>query len=614
MGDIIQLLPESVANQIAAGEVVQRPASAVKELLENAVDAGATEIRLIIREAGKALIQVIDNGCGMSERDARLCFERHATSKIRTTNDLLAIRTFGFRGEALASIASVAQVDLKSRRMDDELGSAIQIEGTQLISNQAVNCPPGTSVSVKNLFFNVPARRNFLKSNTQEFKYIMDELYRVALAQPDIQFFVYNQDKLLHQLPSGSLKQRIVSLFGAAYNQRLLPVEQTSTLVNITGYIGKPEAARKTRGEQYLFVNGRYIKSSYLNHAVDQAYQNLIPNDAYPTYFLYLELDPRIIDVNIHPTKTEVNFQDARSIYAILTVSVKQSIGKFTLTPTLDFDQEPSMNLPPLPPDHPIKPPTIKIDPEYNPFEKKQLSQLEFSYRKPSGDSSWEKLYDPLRNFHPVDENPAVFSQTDALAAEYTAEQASLGKVHQIEPGYLITGTSQGIVVIDQRHAHERILYEQFLINRDDKAASSQKLLLPQMIQLSPGDAEFLKELQSLLEQSGFEISEFGLNEFVVQATPPGIEPSQLQGLIESFIERYKSETDGFKTQGDRELAKALASKLAIKADDLLQPKEAEALVNQLFNCETPDFSPDGKPTMVLLGYPELAKKFKRST
>ncbi|MEI6899492.1 MAG: DNA mismatch repair endonuclease MutL, partial [Bacteroidota bacterium] len=400
MSDLIRLLPDAVANQIAAGEVVQRPASAVKELLENAIDAGASQIKLVIRDAGKTLIQVIDNGCGMSERDARMCFEPHATSKIQTANDLLTIRTLGFRGEALASIASIAQVELKTKRIEDEIGTSIQIEGTELKAQFPVTCPNGTTLSVKNLFFNVPARRNFLKSNTLELKYIIDEFCRVALVNQDKGFTLINNDKLLHQLPPSNLKQRIVALFGNQFNQKLIPVEQHSNIVSVTGFIGKPEFARKNRGEQFFFANNRFIRNPYLHHAVEQAFQELIPKDSYPTYYLYLELDPSMIDVNIHPTKTEINFQDSRSVYAILHSAVRQAIGKFNLTPTFDFESDKTFDLPPPPKDRVINQPSITVNPDYNPFEKKTRPQFEIPLRAPGnqGQVQLDRLYDPLKS------------------------------------------------------------------------------------------------------------------------------------------------------------------------------------------------------------------------
>ena len=595
MGDIIRLLPESVANQIAAGEVVQRPASAAKELLENAVDAGATEIKLLIKDAGKTMIQVIDNGCGMSERDVRMCFERHATSKIKVANDLLAIRTLGFRGEALASIASIAQVELKSKRIEDEVGTSVQVNGSEFISQAPVSSSDGTTVTVKNLFFNVPARRNFLKSNTLELKYIMEEFNRVALVHPDISFWMYNQDKILHQLNASNLKQRLVALLGNTYNNRLIPIHQETQLVNISGYIGKPEYAKKTRGEQYFFANGRFIKNPYLNHAVDNAFRELIPKEAFPTYFIYLEVDPQSIDVNIHPTKTEINFQDAKSLYAILSSTIKQSIGHYNLAPTLDFETERSLEVQPLPDGHPIKPPSITIDPEYNPFEKQRKPQMEINYRTTKGQpgEDWKKLYEPLLDIQPDKVTPQVI---------------------QINQSYLVSHIENGIIVIDQQLAHERILYEEFINKNENQVSGAQKLLLPQTVQVTPDDAEVLQSITPILEQAGFEISDFGQNSFVVHAAPDRIEPSEIQSLIESILEAYKTETDGFKQHGERELAKTMALRMGIKHGQQLKSEEAEAIVQQLLKCTAPDISPEGKPTMVLLSYEELAKKFKQTT
>ncbi|NQV02001.1 MAG: DNA mismatch repair endonuclease MutL [Bacteroidia bacterium] len=585
MKDIIRLLPESVANQIAAGEVVQRPASAVKELLENAVDAGATEIKLIIKDAGRTLIQVVDNGCGMSERDARMCFERHATSKIKSTNDLLAIRTLGFRGEALASIASIAQVELKSKRTEEEIGTSIQVYGSEFISQTAVSCSDGTSVIIKNLFYNVPARRNFLKSNTLELKYIMEEFNRVALVHPDISFHMYNQDKILIQLSPSNLKQRLLALLGSHNNHKLIPIRQETPMVNLSGFIGKPEFAKKKRGEQYFFANGRFIKNPYLNHAVENAFQELIPKDSYPTYFIYLEVDPPTIDVNIHPTKTEINFQDAKSIYAILNAAIKQSIGKYNLTPALDFETEKSMDLPPLPDDHPIRPPSITINPDYNPFEKQTKPQLEFNYKTSAG------------------ERGAQWQKPDETAIP----------ILQIENRYIVTHLRNGIVVIDQQAAHERILYEEFLLHEKKRDSGAQKLLLPQTVQVSHDDAEMVRNISDLLLQAGFEISGFGKNTFVVHTAPVGVESSEIQPLIEVILESYKSETDGFRNKEEHKLARTMACRLAIKHGKQLNQQEVSSLIQQLMSCATPDLTPDGKPTMILLSFEDLVKKFKHT-
>ncbi|MFZ4523578.1 MAG: DNA mismatch repair endonuclease MutL [Bacteroidales bacterium] len=615
MTDIIRLLPDSVANQIAAGEVVQRPASAVKELLENTIDAGATDIKLIIRESGKMLIQVTDNGCGMSERDARMCFERHATSKIQKADDLLAIRTLGFRGEALASIASIAQVELKTKRHEDEVGTSLLIEGTEFKSQSPVSCQNGTTISVKNLFFNVPARRNFLKSNTLELKYIIEEFFRVALVNPDLAFTFFNQDKTLFQLPSSNLKQRIVNLYGSSYAQRLIPVEQQTALVNISGYIGKPEFAKKTRGEQYFFANGRFIKSSYLHHAVDSAFKELIPDDSIPSYFIFMEVDPQTIDVNIHPTKTEINFLDIKSIYAILHAAVKQSIGKFSLSPSLDFETEQSMNFPPIPENHPIRQPEIKVNPDYNPFEKKIQPQTSFTFpQKPQPSiQGWRELYEiqPGREEKmdfPVSDNLKIGDPTTSQPNEI---RVTRNRGTQVEDSFIITHTKSGIVIIDQQHAHERILYEKFMEENQADGSHGQHQLIPQTITLSPDDAAFFKEWQSHFRKLGFDISEFGNGSFVVHAIPVNLESKDIRMFIESVLESLKSPGLGNKSDQAQQLAKALAKKSSIRRGRKLHQEEMDSLIETLFACNVPGVSPDGKPTMVVLSYDELHTKFK---
>ncbi len=596
MSDLIHLLPDAVANQIAAGEVVQRPASAVKELLENAVDAGSTHIKLIIKDAGKSLIQVIDNGCGLSERDARMCFERHATSKIQTANDLMAIHTLGFRGEALASIASIAQVELRSKRTDDEVGTSIIIEGSEFKSQSPVSSNEGTSISVKNLFFNVPARRNFLKSNTLELKYIIEEFLRVALVNPEIAFTLYNQDRILHQVPASNLKQRLVALLGNAYNQRLIPVNQESGIVNIHGFIGKPEFAKKTRGEQYFFTNGRFIKNPYLHHAIENAFQQLIPKDSFPTYFIYLTVDPKTIDVNIHPTKTEINFQDIRSIYAILHSSVRQSIGKFNLTPSLDFETEPSMDIPPLPKDAEVRQPTITVDPDYNPFEKKVRPQFEIPLppRGKGNEEQWKPLYDPLKDIHFKD---------DSIKNHI--------RPFQVENRYIISTTQSSIIILDPQKARERIFYERLLSSFENNKASMQHQLHPQTILLSPEDFEMTMEMTDVFAKAGFGIREFGKNTILVEAIPADCTEENISDLFESILEGLKSGTDDGKTKLHVRIAKSLAKSMAIFRKSKLETEEMEGLIEQLFACKIPDLTPDGNPTMIVINFEELNKKFK---
>ena len=621
MSDIIRLLPDSVANQIAAGEVVQRPSSAVKELLENTIDAGATDIKLIVRESGKLLIQVTDNGCGMSEHDARMCFERHATSKIRSADDLLSIRTLGFRGEALASIASIAQVEMKTKRTEDEVGTCILIEGTELKDQFPVNCQNGTSVSVKNLFFNVPARRNFLKSNTLELKYIIEEFFRIALVHPDIAFTFYNQDKILFQLSSGNLKQRIISLFGSSYGQRLIPVEQTTALVNISGFIGKPEFAKKTRGEQYFFTNGRFMKSAYLHHAIEGAFRELIPDDSVPSYFIYMEVDPQTIDVNIHPTKTEINFQDIKSIYAILHSAVKQSIGKFNLSPTLDFDVEQSMNYMPLPENQPVIQPTITVNPDYNPFEKRTEPQTKFTFpSKPSPSiSGWQDLYSisPRAQGFPgfpergTEAGPGAISHAGLWDATQDEAPAEKKKCFQSRDSFIVTHTQSGIIVIDQQFAHERILYERFLGREPGEQHSGQHQLIPQTITLSPGNAQCLLEWMERFNEMGFEINDLGKGTFVVHAVPVSTGASATGEFIESVLECLKTPGNENNLSQKQVIAKALALKLSVKRGKKLHQEEMDALIEGIFACNVPELSPEGKPTMVVFPFDELRRKLK---
>ena len=459
MPDIIRLLPDIVANQIAAGEVIQRPASVIKELLENSVDSGATDIKIIIKDAGKTLIQIIDNGCGMSVTDARLSFEKHATSKIRQVDDLYSIRTMGFRGEALASIAAIAQVELKTKRTGDELGTLIEIEGSEVKNQTPVSCVEGTSISVKNLFFNVPARRIFLKSNNAENNHIIEAFQRIALAYPQIDFSMYINDKIVFQLSKSSLKQRIVSIYGNQFNERLLIVEQETNQVNISGFIGKPEFAKKTRGEQFFFVNNRFIKHPYLHHSVENAFNQLLPSGSFPTYFIFLNVDPQTIDINIHPTKTEVNFQDSKLIYAILQSAVKQSLGKFSITPSIDFEIEQSFKTPTYLEKFPIKQPTITIDPNYNPFETKHspptpaLSSSELSNKK-----NWEQLYKYFDNKQIDNESikTDIYSHTKNIQADFENDIFKIENrsFFQLQNRYILCNIKSGLLIIDQQRAH----------------------------------------------------------------------------------------------------------------------------------------------------------------
>ncbi|NBG65436.1 DNA mismatch repair endonuclease MutL [Acidiluteibacter ferrifornacis] len=620
MSDIIQLLPDSVANQIAAGEVVQRPASAVKELLENAIDAGATDLCLIIKNAGKTLIQVIDNGKGMSPTDARMAFERHATSKIKSASDLFALRTMGFRGEALASIAAISQVELKTKQADQDLGTCIVIEGSVVDSQEACSTQSGTNLSVKNLFFNVPARRNFLKSNPVETKHIIEEFYRVAMVHPEISFQFHSEGNELFNLPKGSFRQRIVSIFGDKYNQRLVPVEEETDIVSISGFVGKPEYAKKTRGEQYFFVNERFIKSPYLNHAIQIAFDELITKDQHPSYFLKLEIDPARIDINIHPTKTEIKFEDERSIYAIIRTSVKQALGKYNIAPSLDFEQESSFNASLRAPDQ-IKVPTIEVNPNFNPFEttskppRPSTGSDSFSAQRQRIDTNWQQLYSqedfekdsPTHTTIEPEENTTILAKWDETPVQHNH------KMVQLHQRYIITQIKSGAVIIDQQRAHERILYERFIKALNEKKHASQRLLFPETIEFSPDDYAMMVGLVDEINQLGFEINEFGKNTFVVNAVPVELTENNLKGLLEKLLDQFKLNSDDLRLDKRESLARSLAHNTAIKRGKLLHEDEMQNLIDELFSCEMPNNLPNGKPIVITYSIDELDKRFQRT-
>ena len=612
MSDIIKLLPDSVANKIAAGEVIQRPASAAKELLENSIDSGASEIKLIIKDAGKTLIQVVDNGSGMSETDARMSFERHATSKIQEANDLFAIRTMGFRGEALASIAAIAHVDIKTKLSNQELGSHICIEGSEVKSQDAVSCTDGTNISVKNLFFNVPARRNFLKSNNVETRHIIEEFNRVALVNPSIEFsFIHNERKVF-KLPISNLKQRITGIMGSNYGQKLVPVEQKTDKVNITGYIGKPEFAKKTRGEQYFFVNNRFIKHPYLNHAVDNAFQELLPSKAFPSYFIYFDVDPKQIDINIHPTKTEVNFLDNKLIYAILRSAVKQGLGKYNITPTIDFEVEQSFDVPNPPKGKPIINPFEKTESTFNPFETQQ--QKIQTKREVSNSENWEKLFAGKNVQNEIFESPDDAKSNNEHLNELRTSNNENGteerKIFQIQNRYILTFIKSGILIIDQQNAHERILYERYKKMLENKKGNSQQELFPQNISFTPGDAEIVKDLKKELYNVGFEIEEFGTNTFIVNGTPPDISNKNIKDILEGIIENYKKNMIDLHLDRKINIARSMAANLSVKAGKKLQKEEMGTFIDELFECQMPEKSPGGKSTINIILFEELSKIF----
>jgi len=596
MSDVIHLLPDHVANQIAAGEVVQRPASVVKELLENAIDAQASIIKLLIRESGKTLIQVIDNGLGMSTTDARMCFERHATSKIKNAQDLFQIKTKGFRGEALASIAAISHVDLKTKQETDPVGSLIIIEGSKFGKQESVATPTGTSIAVKNLFYNIPARRNFLKSDAVETRHIINELQRVALAHPNITFFMYHNDNEVYHLPSSNLKKRIVAIFGKKTNEKLVPIQEKTPIVGISGYVAKPEFAKKKRGEQFFFVNNRFIKTAYLNHAVKTAFEGLISSAHHPSYFLFLEVPTSSVDINIHPTKTEVKFDNEKDLYAIIRASVKHGLGQYNVAPILDFNRDASMDTPYKYKDvKPSETPKIKVDRNFNPFEHKK-------------NPSWESLYSEIRDT----DIPSTAKKDEAnIDEELFSKGAELSNVRtqQLQRKYIMSTIKSGMVFIHQNRAHQRILYEEFLTKMTVGEASSQQLLIPMQLQFDKPDIELIKELRDDLESSGFQFENITKDEIVLKGIPSQINETELEGFFGELIaDQIDDIPDSNFGQVDS-IAKSLAKNGAIKVGKTLTQKEQENIVNSLFNCKEPNTSPFGQACYTTITINEIDKR-----
>ena len=618
MSDIIQLLPDSVANQIAAGEVVQRPASAVKELIENSIDAGADKIQLIIKDAGKSLIQIIDNGCGMSVTDARMCFERHATSKIRKAEDLFAIRTMGFRGEAMASIAAIAQVELKTRRVEDELGTCIFIEGSEVISQEACSANPGTSISIKNLFYNTPARRNFLKSNSVEMRYIIDELQRIALANPQVFFTLHHNGQEVYHLPAATVKQRIIHLFGNNYNERLVPVEEDTMVVKLQGFVGKPEFARRTRGEQFFFVNNRFIKDAYLNHAVLMAFKELLPEDTFPLYVLFLEIDPAKIDINVHPTKTEIKYQDEQTIYAIIRSAVKRSLGRYNITPSLDFDQENSIeHLVTLKPLEEIVAPTITFNPDFNPFNTNSSADRETPTLRSSGDyrsspipKNWDTLYEISKKEDNVQHQ--VYEEISIVADDQEINKPSERQLFQIQNRFILSQIKSGFMLINQQAAHERILYERFLQQLQNHSGVSQQSLFPESVTLNSSDFELLKELLPDIRALGFDIREFGKNTVVVEGIPADLNNASEHEILEQLLEGFKNNQSILKLDKRDSLARSLARNAATKAGVKMSLEEMNILIDQLFACQMPNLALNGKLVITTFTLNELLERFEK--
>ncbi|HMQ08601.1 MAG TPA: DNA mismatch repair endonuclease MutL [Saprospiraceae bacterium] len=595
MADIIQLLPDSIANQIAAGEVIQRPASVVKELLENAVDAAATEIKLIVKDAGKTLIQTVDNGIGMSATDARLSFERHATSKIKKSEDLFTITTKGFRGEALASIAAIAMVELTTRNQAFDVGTKIQMEASVLKKQEAIQMHIGSSFSVRNLFYNVPARRKFLKSDPVELKHIIDEFLRVTLAHPEIFFTFHHNDQEMYHLPKGNLRQRITNIFGNNYNEKIVPVQENTDQVKVYGFTGKPEAAKKTKGEQFLFVNQRYIKSPYLNHAIRSCYDGIISDQSVPFYVLFLDLDPSQIDVNVHPTKTEIKFEEERLIYNYVKVSIRHALGQYHVTPAIDFQVDYNF----------ARPVGLNVPPSghhKNPVESPILQGRMLK-------NEWQSLYEVLQTetAEPITVESKMSQKRDDLASLNEFHQKT---PYQIHNKYILTQIRSGILLIDQQAAHERILYEKYLKAFEKNGLPAQKQLFPQTIELNPSRSSTLQSILPEINTLGFEIISFGKNTFVIHSIPSGLEkginPVQ---LIEALLEQFESNLE-FQLGIKENLSRSLATSTQIKSGVFMNELEMKSLIDQLFACSVPYKSPSGKKCFFSIELEELLKKF----
>ena len=613
MADIIQLLPDHVANQIAAGEVVQRPASVVKELLENAIDAKATSVTLVIKDAGKTLVQVTDNGIGMSVTDARLSFERHATSKIKSAEDLFNLHTKGFRGEALASIAAIAHVELKTKTENSEIGTHLTIEGSKVISQDPAVVPKGTTISVKNLFYNIPARRNFLKSNPVETRHIIDEFHRVALAHPNVAFQMLHNGSDVFNLPSTNSRQRIVNIFGSKTNEKLVPVHEETEILKIEGFVMKPEFGKKSRGEQFFFVNDRFIKSPYLHHAVLSAFEGLMKNDVHPGYFLFLEVDPHSIDINIHPTKTEIKFDDEHSIYAMLRATVKHSLGQFNIAPVLDFERDKGFDTPYEYSKKSPTAPSIEVDRDFNPFkEKPKQGNINFPFKREQS-ASWESLYVGLN-----DETSAVsglqdieFESEEVTGSLFENSETETGQTtFQLQNKYIVSPLKNGMMVIHQNLAHQRILYEELLKNITVKEAVSQQLLFPLQLHFSKPDLEIIEKVREQLEHTGFIFSEIKDETIEISGIPVMILESHVVNLLSQLVHDIKEEVpeSGF-SQNDM-LAKSMAASMAIKTGVSLNREEREHLINQLFACKEPSVSPNNKLVFTTMDVSDLDKKF----
>lgn len=626
MSDIIHLLPDSVANQIAAGEVIQRPASVIKELVENAIDAEATEVHVLVTDAGKTGIQVIDNGKGMSETDARLAFERHATSKIREAADLFALRTMGFRGEALASIAAVAEVELKTRLADEELGTRLLLAGSKVESQEPVSCPKGSNFSVKNLFFNVPARRKFLKANSTELSNILAEFERIVLVHPDVAFYLYSNDSELFNLPVMPLRQRIMAVFGKKLNQQLLSVEVDTTLVKISGYVAKPETARKKGAHQYFFVNGRYMRHPYFHKAVMDAFEHLIPAGEQISYFIYFEVDPANIDVNIHPTKTEIKFENEQAIWQILSAAVKESLGKFNAVPSIDFDTEGLPDIPAFEQPRPIEPPQVHYNADFNPFKTSSSYGGDRPYSRPQ--TEWESLYaglekasrmnDPVVPDAPVEEElspasiPSEESSSPLPSMMSEGGNVTSGQHWQFKGRYILTSVKSGLMLIDQHRAHVRVLFDRYMEQIRQKHGVAQGVLFPEIVQFPASEVAVLEDIQEDLSAVGFELTSLGGGSYAINGAPSGIEGLKPVELVRNMVHTALEKGCDVKEEVQSMLALTLARAAAIVYGQVLSVDEMSALVDSLFACESPNYTPDGRVVLTTIREEEIERLFAK--
>ncbi len=629
MSNVIQLLPDSVANQIAAGEVIQRPASVIKELMENALDAGATEIKVVVKEAGRTLIQVIDNGCGMTETDARMAFERHATSKIKEANDLFALRTMGFRGEALASIAAVAQVELFTRRAEDELGTSIAIAASRIERQESVQCSCGTQFLVKNLFYNIPARRRFLKSNNAELRHIVNEFLRIVLANPAAAFTLIHNDSVMYALAAGNLRQRVAAIVGKNLNAQLIPVDTETSIVHIHGFIGTPQTAKKSNGEQYFFVNNRFMKHPYLHRAVMEAYQNLITADTVPAYYIFLDVDPQIIDVNIHPTKTEIKFEDERIVWQLLVAAVRESLGKFNVVPSIDFDTADAIEIPSTRDGSDFKAPNIQLTPYYNPFEEEKNGYKPCYTNNTNTINNWERLYSGFENqayshendmprnsetffsLISVDDNSEPVQQT-ILPANTDDKPLNTIRFFQLKNRYILTSAKSGLMMIDQKRAHERILFEEYMKIVASHRTISQKLLFPEELHYSNEDAVLVREMMNELKEVGLVLEQ--LNDegsFRVISVPSQLSGISAATLIDGLLYDYKNGVIDAQGSVKEQMVRSMAAQGAIPYGRYLANEEMSDLFDRLFACETPNYSPSGKPVIAIIDSLDLESRFK---